>query len=416
MSYQLIERAQILLEQSKFQEAGKILQTALQQDPNSYYAMALLAQVRLQEERLKEAERLINDAISLAPDISGLHYMKGRILIDASRYDEAEQSLNQAINLDPEDPDAYAILSSLRIHQKKFQEALDYADQALEHDPSNLHALNMRSKALLKLNRKEDSLETIKEALQENPNNAFTHANFGWNLLEKGDHKESLTHFREALRLDPNNQYAQSGMVEALSAKYPIYRLFLKYSFWMGNMSSQYQWAFIIGFYFLVKFLGRISASNPSLSPFLTPLVIILALVAFSTWVIKPITNLFLRFNVYGRHLLKKEEKMSSNFVAICLAIFLAGIVSYFVQGQDRWIALAIFGFTMMVPCSVMFRNSKPKKILLLATVALALIGAYTLFLLFTNDPGASFLVSVYLFGFIGFQWGANFFMMNARE
>src|SRR5690606_13738189 len=131
-------------------------------------------------------------------------------------------------------------------------------------------------------------------------------------------------HFKESLKNDPNFDYAQYGMMEALKATNPIYKLFLKYAFWMNNLTSKYQWAVIIGFYIGFRIIRSISENNEALQPFLTPLIIILALVAFSTWVITPIGNFFLRFNAYGKFLLDKDEKMSSNFVA---ASFLISII-----------------------------------------------------------------------------------------
>lgn len=119
----------------------------------------------------------------------------------------------------------------------------------MEIDAENLSALNARSTALNKLNRKEESFETIQDALREDPNDAYTHANYGWGLLEKGHHKEALDHFKEALANDPSFEYAQLGMLQAIKANNPIYRVFLKYSFWMSNLTAKYQWGVIIGFY-----------------------------------------------------------------------------------------------------------------------------------------------------------------------
>src|SRR5690606_2150752 len=107
--------------------------------------------------------------------------------------------------------------------------------------------------ALIKLDRSEESFETIEGALREDPNNAFTHANYGWGLLEKGNHTKAMEHFKEALSHSPNLDYAQAGMLEAIKATNPIYRLFLKYAFWMGNMAAKFQWGFIIAFYILFR-------------------------------------------------------------------------------------------------------------------------------------------------------------------
>ena len=169
----------------------------------------------------------------MSPDSSHLFYIKSRIAIQQEKLNEAEKSIDQAIELHPYYAEYFALLANIKLGRKQFEAALEKANSALEIDAENLLALNTRSTALNKLNRSEESFETIEGALREDPNNAYTHANYGWGLLEKGNHKKALEHFKEALSHDPNFKYAQSGLLEALKASNPIYRMFLKYSFWM---------------------------------------------------------------------------------------------------------------------------------------------------------------------------------------
>ena len=317
-----LSKVEILIQQKKFVEAEKILSDLLTADSNNIYILTLLAEVNLQQDKFDKASNIIDNAIGLSPDSAYLFYIKSRIAIQQDSLSEAEKNISQAIELDPYEADYFALLANIKLSRKQFEEALESADQALEIDAENLLALNTRSTALNKLNRSEESFATIEGALREDPNNAFTHTNYGWGLLEKGDHKKALEHFKEALTNDPTFNYAQMGMLEALKATNPAYRLFLKYSFWMSNLTAKYQWGVIIGFYFGFKILKTIARHNENLQPYLMPLIGALALIAFSTWVIAPISNLFLRFNKYGQLLLDKKEKMSSNFVAVSFVLF----------------------------------------------------------------------------------------------
>ncbi len=266
---------------------------------------------------------------------------------------------------------------------------------------------------MVKLDRKAESYETIEGALREDPNNSYTHANYGWGLLEKGDHKKALEHFKESLSNDPNSRFAQAGMLEAIKASNPVYRLFLKYSFWIGNMSEKYQWAVIIGFYFGFRLLNGLAKSNPSFAPFLTPVLIVLAIIAFSTWVITPISNLFLRFNKYGKLLLDKKQKLSSNLVAISFSIFIIGLLLYFVLGQSIMITITAFGFAMMVPLGTMFAETRYKNALIYYTIAMAVVGLTGIYMAFTNNPNYGTFSNIFIFGFIGYQWIANFLMIR---
>ncbi len=372
-----------------------------------------MSEVYLQQDKFENANSIIENAIGLSPDSPHLFYIKSRLAIQQENLSEALKNINQAIELDPYDADYFALLANIKLGRKQFEEALETANKALEIDAENLLALNTRSTALNKLNRSEESFETIEGALREDPNNAYTHANYGWGLLEKGDHKKALDHFKEALSNDPTFDYAQSGMLEALKATNPIYRLFLKYSFFMSNLTEKYQWGVIIGFYLGFRALKTIARNNEALQPYLLPLIIALALIAFSTWIIAPISNLFLRFNKYGQLLLDKKEKMSSNFVAISLGAFIVGLLLYFALADEKMLTIAVFGFAMMLPLGTMFSPSKNKYGLLIYTIALALIGLIAIGLTFSTGEIFNLMTVVFTFGFVAFQWVANYLLIK---
>jgi len=409
----LVPRAHLLIEQGRFEEAGKVLTQILATEPNNVEALALNCEVHLQLGKLDQAEDLINQALALSPDDDQLYYYAARVALLKHQFDKAESLLQQAIQMDPACAPYYAFLSSIKLSRKKYQEALNIAEQALDLEPDNIVALNTRSTALLKLDRREESFKTIEGALHEDPNNAYTHTNYGWALLEKGDPKKALGHFREALRNNPDWTHAQMGMIEALKARYVVYRLFLKYSFWINNLAAKFQWAFIVGFYLLTRSLDSIAENNPALGPYLQPMVFLLAFMAFSTWVITPISNLFLRLNTFGRHLLSEREKKSSNFVGASLLLFVLATAGYFTIGGDPLFLLAVFGFTMMVPLSVMFSPSRYKNALLIYALGMALLGITTISLAFNGSQNFQSFVTAYVFGFIGFQWVANFLLIK---
>ncbi|MER2996871.1 tetratricopeptide repeat protein [Pontibacter populi] len=404
-----LSKVDILFEQKKYAEAERLLRDLLAEDVNNIHYLSLLAEANLQQDKVAIAEEIIDNAIGLSPGTPHLYYIKSRISGFEEKYDEAEDSIEQAITLDPYDADYFAWLAKVKLVRKEYVAALEYADKALEIDAENLLGLNTRSTALLKLNKKEESFATIEGALREDPNNSYTHANYGWGLLEKSDHKKALVHFKESLQHNPNYEYAQAGLLEALKAGNPVYRWFLKYSFFMSNLTSKYQWGVIIGFYVGQRILRSVANNNETLQPYLTPLVVLLALIAFSTWVMTPISNLFLRFNKYGQLLLDKTEKKSSNFVAISFVLFLVGVISYFATTDDRFLAVAAFGFAMMVPFSIMFTPTKYKYSLLTYSGVLAIVGLGAIVFTFSTGILFNLLSVIFIFGFISFQWVGNY-------
>lgn len=413
MTETLITRAQLLMQQNRHDEAASMLVELLATDPNNTTLLAMLSDVQLAKGHVGKAREFISQAIGLAPDDSFLFYLKARIDIEEEQYDDADDSLNTAISLDPGDVDNYALLASLKLSRKNYNEALTLSEEALDLDPENILALNTRSTALLKLGRKEESFQTIQGALNEDPENSYTHMNYGLGLLEKGDHKKALEHFREALRHDPNNTYAQHGMAEALKAKYTFYRIYLKYAFWIGNLTARYQWGVIIGFYLIVRVLRTIAKNNSDLQPLLTPLILLLAFIAFSTWVIAPIGNLFLRFNKYGVHLLDRDEKLSSNFVAVSAVVFIISLLAFLITQNSILLIPTAYGFSMMVPLSSMFATTRKKRILINYTIAMGLVGIIAIINAMNSGEIFNAYSTLYLFMFIAYQWVANYFIIK---
>lgn len=413
---QMIARAEILIEQKRYAEAKTLLREALSSEPDHMHVLVLLAEVNIQLDNPKEADQLIDSALAISPDLGHLFYIKARVSLQKEDLNSAERQLQQALQLDPEDADYHALWAHVKLMRKQYEPALDLANKALELDGENLLALNTRSTALLKLDRKAESFQTIEGALREDPDNVYTHSNYGWGLLEKGDHKKAMEHFREALRRSPNFHHAQAGMMESIKAANPFYRAFLKFAFWMSNLTAQYQWGVLIGFYVGVRILRAIAATNESPSPFLIPIIILLSLFAFFTWIITPLSNLFLRFHPFGKHLLSPNEIRSSNFVAGSLAVCLISVVLYFITRNPNFFAPAIAGFILMVPYSAMFRASKPKNALTIyafALTAAAVLGIIGTFL--TDNPTNLAMVILFL-GFVAFQWVANYMSIQQNN
>jgi tetratricopeptide (TPR) repeat protein len=409
------DRARLLMEQRRYREAEKELQKSLTIDPNNSDTLALLSICKSEDKKFEEAEKLIQTAISIDPSNPFLIYVFSKLLYDQDKLSDAEKNIREAILLNPFSADFFGLLSAIYLQRKEWERGLEYANKGLEISPDHLSCLNLRSTALIKLDRKEDSYNTIHEALHYDPQNAFTHANLGWGLLEKGDHKKSLDHFKKALQIDPQLEFAKAGLVEALKARYFIYRIFLKYAFWIGNLKGKAQYGILIGFYIGSRILRGIAASNPSLEPFIMPIIFLYILFAVTTWIIGPLTNLFLRLNIYGRYALSSKEIMTSNFVGISLLIGAISFLTYFIAGNELFLYLGIFGVSMMIPLSSMLSplKKKGKTILIAYTAALGLAGITGLILFSLGNPNSEIFATIYLVGIAIYQWVANAVMIK---
>jgi tetratricopeptide (TPR) repeat protein len=410
----LLERAHQLVQAGRFADAEKELRNVLAQDPNIPFALALFAICRGEQGFLDEALDASQNAISKQPDNDYFLYLQALFLLRKDKPAEAEKSIRNAIAFNPVSADYYGLLANIKINQKEWEDALKFSNEGLQKDPDSLLCLNARSTALYKLDRKDDAYQAIQEALTQDPENDATHSNIGWSLLEQGNHKKALEHFRESLRLNPNNNYAKAGLVEGLKARYWFYRIFLKYAFWLSNLKEKGQWAVIIGLYVGMRVLRVVAETNSTLGLILTPIIYLYFAFAISTWIIQPLSNLFLRLNVYGRYALKKSEITSSNFVGVALLIGLLGGFTYLFSDNFIFFMLMIFGLTIMIPLASMFnpRKESNKKILMTYTGSLALIGILEI-AQFAKTGETTMLATIYIFGIVIYQWVANALLMR---
>lgn len=320
----LLERADLLLNQGRYQDAETALKQALNQDPDNDFALSILARCYLNSKRYKEGIETIQRAIALDPENSFYFYLLGFGFYRKDQSRQAKQNLEKAIQLNPYAAEYYGLLAYILIDEKKFAPALEKADEGLAVDAENTTCLNARSVALNKLGRTDAAIETMQDALTQDPDSEVTHATVGWNLLEKGKHKDATNHFLEALRIDPDYAAARSGLKEALKSKIPPYRWLLQYSFWVQNRGKTLQTVLPIALYFLFRLLSGVFQRSEGTASFAWVIGGVYLLIVVTSWSINSVANFFLLFNRLGKYALTNTERWSAIAVVAALVTGLA--------------------------------------------------------------------------------------------
>ena len=414
----LILRADLLLQQGRFNDAERELGQLLSNDPRHALAHALMAQAMLGQLRLNDAEYAAREAISSAPDEAFSHYAMSAVLRERRRFAEAVIAIQQAIALDPYSPNQFALLAQLRIDQREFSAALAAADQGLSIDPEHAACVNLRAIALVHLGRRGEAAAVVQGALDKDPENSVTHANQGWTLLHRNDPKRALEHFREALRLDPTNDWARAGIVEAMKARNPIYRVILAYFLWMSRLSGRTQSAIVLGGWFGQRVLREAARSNPGLQPYVLPIILAYALFVWMTWLANPLFNLLLRLSKYGRHALSREQTVTSNWILVLLLICAGALGSLFLGFAEWKLSLALTALLLTIPVSTIWlcEEGWPRWANLGIVLAMAGIGGTLTLrhLLGADDRATDALFGLLVFGAFASSIGVQF-LVRAR-
>jgi tetratricopeptide (TPR) repeat protein len=287
---------------------------AVASDPEDASAHALLALGLAHLDQGKDAVTAAQRAVALAPEMAFAHYALGSALLEHGDAKAAERAAREALRLDP-GPDEHALLAHAFSRQQRWAEALDAADRGLAIDPEDQSCANFRALALTNLGRIDDANDVVHGSLAFNPDNAYSHANRGWLLLRQSKVEDAVESFRTALRLDPTMDWARQGIIEAMKARHPFYRLILRYSFWSNTLTVRTRWLIFMGLYFASRVARQVLRENPSLWPILGPALVGYIVFVFGSWIADPLSNLFLRLNPVGRLALSRFETRTSTVI-----------------------------------------------------------------------------------------------------
>lgn len=409
-----LERSTLLLGQGRYDLAEKELRRQLTDDHQDSLAHALLAFCLMKQERLPEAEREAREAVALAPDAAFSHFHLGQVLDHRDRLEPAAAAFQEAIRLDPEDADYPAALASIRVQQRRWDEAMAAVEQGLELDPDHAGCTNLRALILTHTGKTVEAHSTLDDALARDPENAFTHANRGWTLLRESRPKEAIEHFREALRLEPDMEYARIGIVEAMKARNPIYRPILRFFLWLGSLQGRSQMWLILGLFFGARLLRLVARSQPSLAPFLYPILFLYLAFVLLTWVADPLFNLLLRLDRFGRLALSREQVQASNWFGGVLGLALTALAAGLVTGSQTLLLVALGAAALILPVTAVFRCRPgwPRRLMAGYTALLVVLMAAALY----RGAVAGFL-GFALIGAVLSTWiGSGLSLANRRE
>ena len=351
------QRGAILLQQQRHDLAEQEFRQALFDAPHNELAHAMLALCLRQLDRPAEGAAEARAAIGLNPELALGHYALALNLLDQKQRPAALTACREAVRLDPHDADFHAAEAAIELTSEHFREALAAADRALACHPKHTPSLNLRAMALRHLGRSGEAQVASGQVLAEAPEDALAHAVHAWNYLERGRVADALTHFAEALRLDPNDDFARRGMIEALKARYRVYRWFFAFRVWMARLGSRLQWVFIIGLLVFMRAASAAGRANPAFKRPAQVVVGLYLLFVFFSWAGEPLSDFLLRLNRFGRQALNRYETWTANAVGGCLLLAIASALVGCVSSTLRYPGLAggVVFLTLIIPVAGTF-------------------------------------------------------------
>lgn len=152
-----------------FHDALSYFDKVLEQDPNNIDALANKAGMLLQLQRFEEADFILDKALALDPNHKGALNNKGSVLYQLERFEESIIYFDKALELDPTNLYALTIKSNALIQLERIDEADNIINKALSINPNHVLALALKSDILIKRGETSEAFQYLKRIAKIHP-------------------------------------------------------------------------------------------------------------------------------------------------------------------------------------------------------------------------------------------------------
>jgi eukaryotic-like serine/threonine-protein kinase len=226
-NYLLGKFHETVLTDSENQQAIKLLEHAVAQDPNFAIGYAELAQAytrRLnsfapgEPEWEKKAMNAVEKALLLDPNVAEAYLARGVLLWTHSHgfpHEAVVAEYRKALSLNPNFDEAHHQLAVVFLHIGFFDEALNEIQTAIAINPSNTYAQYRLGSVYLYQGRTVEALSVYEKYRDVSANPEYQPI---WALFDLGRKDEALERVKEAMRRDPDDAGGIIGSMKAMLA------------------------------------------------------------------------------------------------------------------------------------------------------------------------------------------------------
>jgi arylsulfatase A-like enzyme/Tfp pilus assembly protein PilF len=202
--YESVQRAGELINQEKYQEGVRILESVLQEEPGIPQAMLLLATSYEELDRREEAKAQYDRILKDDPNsIQGLIGM-ANVLLEEGDKEDVIALCQQILSVDDRNTQAYTILGTVYMGEDDHSRALPHLEKAVEIQPKmTRNRLNL-AVCYVGLKRYDEAEVILKDILREYPKFPLAHYHLGLLYEGQGELQKAREAYEEEVGLYPN--------------------------------------------------------------------------------------------------------------------------------------------------------------------------------------------------------------------
>jgi tetratricopeptide (TPR) repeat protein len=214
-------KGQILVAQEKPQEGARLLEQALEADPDLAWAWADLGYALTRLGDSERARSALERALRLNPEDSGSESLLAWVLTDLKRPREAVQVLHRLTERESNSGQYFAQLGEALRRCKEWAQAGEAFDRAMQVSPNDEFVLMYRCQYLSDIGEFEEAARSARAATEIDTNDgiwdAWEYHLLGWALQNVGETHaaEALAAYQQAFDLDNSDIWSLKGIANA---------------------------------------------------------------------------------------------------------------------------------------------------------------------------------------------------------
>lgn len=206
-----LDRAFDCFEQGRAEEALRLCEAILANDPDFYVALYLAGSVLAELGRNDQARVRLEKAIAVHPEKKVAHFNLAKVLLDLSQTAAACARLENYLALDPGDAEAFAIYGGALLDLGRTEDARAALDRAVALAPHFALGWYNRGNLAKVQARYDEAVADYHQAITCDRHVVAAHLNCGVALHALGRLEEALACYDEALRQQPASADAWSN-------------------------------------------------------------------------------------------------------------------------------------------------------------------------------------------------------------
>ncbi len=199
--YESIQQAGVLLNQEKYEEASRMLETVVRQEKGIPQAHLLLATCYVELKKAEEAKNQYD--MILRDDANSIQALIGmaNLLREEGNKEDVITLCKKALSLDERNVQAHNLIGEVYMEENDHAGALPYLEKAVEIQPKlTQNSLNLGA-CLVGLKRYEEAEARLKEIAAQYPKFPLVHFHLGLLYEEQGRVEEAMKAYREEFSL-----------------------------------------------------------------------------------------------------------------------------------------------------------------------------------------------------------------------